>query len=169
MNRLFFSAMLIFYGVNICAFNASISPGVSVLSSDYFDNGRTLAIGTQFGKKFAGFYPFSEFSFIQARGEKRDDLSLTILLLKGGLRRHLFNLTPRNDISFAFATGVSLTKISTENSSETSYIPWIFPALGLTFELNQSVGIIGDFSYGISLEKSRSSLIMLGLGLKVGS
>lgn len=160
-------AIALFLAAGLDAYSVSLSPGISVLSSKYFDNGRVLTVGTESGKKFAGFSPFADFSLIQARGSSRDDLTLSVFLLKTGLRRRLFNVTPRNEISFSLSYGTSMTEISTDNTSESSYISWIFPSAKMTFELTQSLGLTGDFSYGYSLDESHSSMIMLGLGIEI--
>ncbi len=160
-------AFAFFSAAGLEAYSFSISPGMSILSSKYFDNGRVLTLGTSLSKKYAGFSPEAGFSLIQADGAYREDLSLNIFLLKAGLSRHLFNLTPRNGLSFSFSYGLSQLRIKTKNGSESSFVSWLIPAIRLKFDLTESLGLFSDMSYGYSLDNSNSSLILLGLGLQL--
>jgi hypothetical protein len=144
-----------------------ISTGGVLISSDYFNSGYTMDFQYNHSMNLLGFQPIVKFSFIQAQGLQRSDLQLHSYHLYTGLKRNLFNPTPRSGITFSILPGLSHTTISTKEASESSIISWIGGSLGYQFKFSEPVKLVADISGNYSLDKSNTLFFGLTLGIEL--
>lgn len=161
-----FSAILL---IPVLAFTSAleISTGGVLISSDYFSSGHTIDFKYSHSLDLLGFQPLAKFSFIQAQGSQRPDLQLHSYQFYTGLKRNLFNPTPRSEIVFSLFPGLSHTTVSTEVASESSIIPWVGCALGYQFKFFEPVKLVADIAGNYSLDKSNTLFFGLTLGIEL--